>query len=84
MRVALTSARRSVQYQACLYARAQAGLSKYPAAPPGQSTHGAGLAIDLKLTPPIYAEAGKIWEAWGMTWGGRFGDEIHFDARPRS
>jgi hypothetical protein len=25
------------------------------------------------------AELGKVWEEWGGVWGGRFGDEVHFE-----
>jgi hypothetical protein len=82
--VTVTSARRSLDEQARLYRRFLAGQSKYPAAAPGKSTHGLGLAFDLHLDPPLYAEAGHLWERLGLTWGGRFSDEIHFDARPRA
>lgn len=55
----------------------------YPAAPPGKSTHAVGAAFDVHLDPPVYAEAGKVWEEfYGFTWGGRFSDPIHFDFRP--
>ena len=84
VRVTVTSARRSLNEQARLYARAQAGQSKYPAAKPGQSTHGLGFAFDLSLDPPVYTEAGHAWESAGFTWGGRFNDKIHFDVRPRA
>ncbi len=83
MRVLVTSARRSLDEQRELYARYLRGESRFPAAPPGRSTHGAGLAFDIKLDPPNYNEAGRIWEALGLTWGGRFRDPIHFDVRPR-
>lgn len=81
--VTVTSTRRSLDEQQRLYDRWLAGQSKYPAAPPGTSTHGAGLAFDLHLNPPLYDIAGAIWERMGLTWGGRFNDKIHFDARPR-
>lgn len=83
MRVVVTSARRSLDEQRRLYARYQAGRSRYPAARPGTSTHGLGLAFDVHLDPPVYEAAGAFWERLGLTWGGRFGDRIHFDARPR-
>jgi len=56
----------------------------YPAAAPGQSTHAVGAAFDLHLSgsPTAYRDAGRLWEAMGYTWGGRFGDVIHFDVRP--
>jgi hypothetical protein len=80
--VTVTSTRRSLDTQKKLYADYLAGRSKFPAAPPGQSTHGVGYAFDLHLTPPVYAQAGRLWERIGLTWGGRFNDPIHFDARP--
>jgi len=79
--VTVTSTRRDLDQQARLYAAYKAGRSKYPAAPPGQSTHGLGIAFDLHLDPPVYAAAGALWERIGGTWGGRFDDEIHFDFR---
>lgn len=82
--VIVTSARRDMDKQAKLYADYKAGRSKFPAAPPGKSTHGAGMAFDLHLNPPLYREAGMIWEAAGFTWGGRFEDPIHFDFRRRA
>lgn len=82
--VVVTSTRRSLNQQRKLYADFLAGRSKYPAAPPGQSTHGLGLAFDLHLDPPVYAQAGALWESLGLTWGGRFNDEIHFDFRRRA
>ena len=81
--VTVTSARRSPAEQAKLYAAYKAGRSKFPAAPPGQSTHGIGYAFDLHLDPPLYAQAGAAWERAGFTWGGRFNDRVHFDVRPR-
>lgn len=81
VRVTVTSTRRSMAEQQRLYDRYRRGLSKYPAARPGASTHGAGWAFDLHLDPPVYRQAGELWERLGLTWGGRFGDEIHFDAR---
>lgn len=82
--VTVTSALRSLDSQQKLYDRYLAGKSKFPAAPPGRSTHGVGIAFDLHLDPPLYDEAGALWESWGLTWGGRFNDPIHFDARARA
>lgn len=82
VRVTVTSTRRSIAEQARLYDRYKRGLSKYPAAPPGSSTHGLGIALDLHLDPPVYRAAGELWERYGFTWGGRFDDPIHFDFRP--
>lgn len=81
--VIVTSTRRSLDEQKRLYARFKAGLSKYPAAPPGRSTHAIGAAFDLHLNPPVYEAAGRVWESLGLTWGGRFSDPIHFDFRRR-
>lgn len=81
--VTVTSARRDLDQQRQLYAAYRSGRSRYPAAPPGHSTHGLGIAFDLNLRPPRYDVAGAVWEALGFTWGGRFGDRIHFDFRPR-
>jgi len=82
VQVTVTSSRRDRDQQQALYDRYKAGKSKYPAAPPGHSMHALGLAFDLHLSDPRYYElAGRAWEGIGGTWGGRFGDEIHFDAR---
>ena len=93
IRVEVTSAGRGLDEQRQLYADYLAGRSRYPAAPPGRSTHGRGIAFDLRLNskspgavsaervPWEYALAGRIWESLGLTWGGRFHDPIHFDAR---
>jgi len=82
--VTVTSTRRDATKQQALYDDYVAGRSKYPAAPPGRSTHGLGLAFDLKLSPPAYEAAGLAWERAGYTWGGRFQDKIHFDFRPHA
>ena len=83
IKVTVTSTRRSMDEQRRLYQRFRAGLSKYPASAPGHSTHGLGIAFDLHLDPPRYEAAGRLWESLGLTWGGRFSDEIHFDTRSR-
>jgi len=93
IKVTVTSTRRDPAQQAKLYACFQrVGCSDctkrpgqpgcYPAAAPGASTHAIGAAFDLALDPPLYEAAGHVWESAGFTWGGRFGDEIHFDFRP--
>jgi len=81
VRVTVTSTRRDLDEQARLYAEYKAGRSKYPAAAPGHSTHALGIAFDLHLDPPLYPQAGALWESLGGTWGGRFDDPIHFDLR---
>lgn len=83
--VRITSVRRSMDEQRRLYQNFLAGLSKYPAAPPGHSQHAVGNAFDIHLEPNtdrVYRAAGIVWEYLGFTWGGRFGDRIHFDFRP--
>jgi len=30
--------------------------------------------------PAVLRQLGALWERIGGTWGGRFGDEIHFEA----
>jgi len=78
--VYITSGKRNSRDQARLYARFQAGLSRYPAAPPGHSTHEQGIAFDLgNLDPRLLRAAGLLWESWGGRWGGRFKDIIHFE-----
>lgn len=95
IRVQITSTRRDQKLQARLYSNfLRCGCSDcskrpgqpgcVPAAKPGTSTHGTGLAFDLKLEPAwAYQAAGELWESLGFTWGGRFADPIHFDFRRR-
>lgn len=54
----------------------------YPVAPPGTSWHEHRRAWDMVGPPERLAAAGRVWESWGGTWGGRFGrpDPIHFQA----
>jgi LAS superfamily LD-carboxypeptidase LdcB len=77
--VRVTSTRRTRVQQARLYRRYLAGLSPYPAAPPGASKHEQGLAFDVTGPPEVLAAMGELWESWGGTWGGRFNDPIHFE-----
>lgn len=80
--VVVTSARRSTSKQRQLYRRWQQGLSPYPVARPGTSTHELGIAFDLDVRPRDgLARLGRLWESWGGRWGGRFNDPIHFDAK---
>lgn len=76
----LTSAYRSSTEQARLYRRYVAGLSKYPVAPPGRSKHEQGRAIDIIARPEVLRWLGTWWESIGGRWGGRFNDDIHFEA----
>jgi hypothetical protein len=76
----ITSTLRSYWDQLLLWSQFKAGLSRYPAAPPGQSKHEQGLAFDLySSNDQLLAALGSAWERYGGTWGGRFGDPIHFE-----
>ena len=95
IRATITSTRRDTKKQRTLYnnfkrcgcsdCRLRPGMPGcVPAAAPGTSTHEKGLAFDLRLEPAgAYDTAGRLWESWGFTWGGRFSDPIHFDFRRR-
>ena len=78
----VTSTVRSQAQQAVLYRAYREGRSRYPAAPPGTSTHERGLAFDLAADPAALALAGTIAPLYGLRWGGTFGvpDPIHFEA----
>lgn len=77
----VTSTLRTFSEQQRLYRAYLAGTSKFPAAPPGTSAHEFGAAFDVVLNDSSYlSELGGIWESWGGVWGGRFHDEIHFEA----
>lgn len=83
----VSSVRRSSSEQRRLYNRFLAGLSIYPAAPPGKSKHegqpqwgGYSVAFDIVANAAALAAGGKLWESWGGRWGGRFNDPIHFEA----
>ncbi len=76
----ITSPFRTRRQQAKLYRRYLAGMSPYPAAPPGSSLHEQGRAFDLGgLSSQELQTLGQTWEGWGGRWGGRFGDPIHFE-----
>jgi len=82
-RLVVTSARRSPQDQARLYARYLRGESKLPAAPPGRSAHEYGVAFDLARlgidasTDPFLLALGAYWVQVGGKHGGR-SDPVHF------
>lgn len=76
----LSSAYRSPTEQARLYRRYLAGLSRFPAAPPGKSKHEQGRAVDIVARPEVLEALGRWWESIGGRWGGRFDDPIHFEA----
>lgn len=76
----VTSSRRSRAEQTRLYRRYLAGKSRYPVAPPGRSKHELGRAIDIIASSRVLRLAGEAWERAGGKWGGRFNDDIHFEA----
>lgn len=75
----VTSARRSRAEQTRLYNRYLAGLSQFPAAPPGRSKHEQGRALDLVAQDAVLRRLGAAWQAAGGKWGGAR-DPIHFEA----
>jgi len=89
VRVTVTSTRRDRAEQQRLYdcyrktgcSNCRRGPGCFPAAAPGRSMHDQGFAFDVHMDPPVYAQAGAVWERMGFTWGGRFSDPIHFDFR---
>jgi len=82
----VTSSRRSQAKQQRLYNDWIRGISKIPAAPPGRSLHGYGLAFDLArigkdpFGDPLLAYLGAVWTSWGGRWGGER-DPVHFQPR---
>lgn len=76
----ITSAYRSYAEQEKVYRRFLAGLSPFPAAPPGESTHETGLAFDMIVSPDyrIY-DVGDLWTSWGGIYGSD-ADPVHFEA----
>ncbi len=82
----VTSSFRSPSKQARLYEAYIRGTSKIPAAPPGRSLHGYGLAFDLArigkdpFTDPLLNWLGAVWTSWGGQYGGP-GDPVHFQVR---
>jgi len=82
----VTSSFRSSSKQSKLYAKWLSGESQIPAAPPGRSLHGYGLAFDLArigkdpFTDPLLNWLGTVWESWGGQYGGQR-DPVHFQVR---
>ncbi len=75
----VTSAYRTRAEQTRLYRRYLAGLSRFPAAPPGRSKHEQGRAIDLIARDEVLRRLGAAWQQMGGRWGGER-DPIHFEA----
>lgn len=81
-RVAYVSGYRSDAHQRQLYQDCQRRRCPYPVARPGTSMHARRVAVDLHVEPEKgYRVLGEAWERMGGTWGGRFRDRVHFDAR---
>jgi len=82
----VTSSFRSRAKQARLYSAYKRGESKIPAAPPGRSLHGYGLAFDLArigkdpFSDPLLNWLGQVWEQVGGQYGGAR-DPVHFQVR---
>lgn len=82
----VTSSFRSQSKQSKLYQKWLSGESKIPAAPPGRSLHGYGLAFDLArigkdpFNDPLLVWLGAVWESWGGRYGGQR-DPVHFQIR---
>ncbi len=75
----VTSTRRTQAAQERLYRRWQSGLSPFPAAPPGSSSHEFGFAFDMVCSPfEALADVGATWISWGGVWGGTR-DPVHFE-----
>jgi len=82
----VTSSFRSRAKQSRLYEAYKRGESQIPAAPPGRSLHGYGLAFDLArigkdpFNDPLLNWLGALWEHIGGQYGGQ-GDPVHFQVR---
>ena len=82
----VTSSYRSAAKQSQLYDRYRRGETQIPAAPPGRSLHGYGLAFDLArigkdpLNDPLLNWLGQVWEWLGGRYGGQR-DPVHFQVR---
>jgi len=72
----VTSTVRTYAQQKRLYSRYVAGLSPYPAAPPGQSAHEYGWAFDMVSTDN--GACGDFWQQLGGVWGATR-DPVHFE-----
>ena len=74
--VRVNSAYRTYEKQAELYADWVAGRSKYPAAPPGSSSHESGRAVDVDLATAEAMDRMGILARYGLSRPVR-GDPIH-------
>jgi hypothetical protein len=81
LQLSIVSGRRRTERQAELYRRYKAGLSKFPAARPGDSMHERGLAVDVTGSSAAIQLAGRYARYFGLLWGGLFrrADPIHIE-----
>ena len=63
----IVSAKRTTEEQAKLYADFQSGKSKFPAAPPGQSRHESGRAVDLPLETANKLDSMGLLSKYGLS-----------------
>jgi len=78
IRFFVTSTVRSFAEQLRLFLRFKAGLAKFPAAPPGQSTHQRGIAVDLvPRDPSTLDDVVELMIRHGFKWAGPR-DRVHF------
>lgn len=77
----ITSTKRGHLEQTWLYLRYRAGLSRFPAARPGESAHQRGLAFDMVVSRGASSREqywlGSVWSSVGGRWGGA-ADPVHF------
>jgi len=82
----ITSTVRSFAEQLRLFLRFKAGQSRFPAAPPGKSTHQRGIAVDLvPKDPSALDDVVELMFRHGFKWAGP-SDRVHFThqgAEPR-
>ena len=78
LRPTITSTRRTSAEQAALYRKYISGQSRLPAAPPGQSLHEYGLAVDIFVPSEEWQRwLGEVWRYWGGRW--YESDPVHFE-----
>jgi len=79
----ITSTVRSFGEQLRLWLRFKAGSSKFPAAPPGKSTHQLGIAVDLvPKDPSALDDVVTLMTRHGFKWAGPR-DRVHFTHQGR-
>jgi hypothetical protein len=80
----ITSTVRSFAEQLRLFLRFKAGLSRFPAAPPGKSTHQLGIAVDLvPKNPSALDDVVELMFRHGFKWAGPR-DRVHFTHQGRT